>query len=177
MDECKKEKKGGICFYNCDNIEFMKRKVKPKYKKKILLLHYLARNVEILIFKFNNSYFCSAFWFSVLFVPRSLFFLLIWLSISIIVTLRYKPEVFHNYICPFGALQKLFGKFAFFSRRVDEAVCIGCKKCEKVCPSLAIAVQGENNKAGIETKLCLQCTECIEICPVDAVKYNKGNLS
>jgi len=26
MNECKKEKRGGICFYNCDNIEFMKSK-------------------------------------------------------------------------------------------------------------------------------------------------------
>ena len=26
MNECKKEKRGGICFYNCDNIEFMKTK-------------------------------------------------------------------------------------------------------------------------------------------------------
>jgi site-specific DNA-methyltransferase (adenine-specific) len=26
MNECKKEKREGICFYNCDNIEFMKNK-------------------------------------------------------------------------------------------------------------------------------------------------------
>lgn len=26
MDELKKEKRGGLCFYNCDNIEFMKTK-------------------------------------------------------------------------------------------------------------------------------------------------------
>jgi len=26
MNECKKEKRGGVCFYNCDNIEFMKTK-------------------------------------------------------------------------------------------------------------------------------------------------------
>jgi polyferredoxin len=97
--------------------------------------------------------------------------LLVWLAISILITLRYKPEVFHNYICPFGALQKLFGRFAFFSKRVSEDVCIGCKKCEKVCPSLAIAVKGESNKAEISTKLCFQCTNCSEICPVSAISY------
>jgi ferredoxin-type protein NapH len=36
----------------------------------------------------------------------------IWLIISILVTLRYKPAVFHNLICPFGTLQKACGKFA-----------------------------------------------------------------
>jgi ferredoxin-type protein NapH len=29
-----------------------------------------------------------------------------WLVISVLITLRYKPEVFHNLICPFGALAK-----------------------------------------------------------------------
>ena len=31
MNECKKEKRGGICFYNCDNIEFMKTKPDKYY--------------------------------------------------------------------------------------------------------------------------------------------------
>lgn len=31
MNECKKEKRGGICFYNCDNIEFMKTKTDNYY--------------------------------------------------------------------------------------------------------------------------------------------------
>jgi polyferredoxin len=97
--------------------------------------------------------------------------LLIWLAISILVTLRYKPEVFHNYICPFGVLQKLFGRFALLSKTVDEKECIGCKKCEKVCPSLAIAVNGDSKKAVISTKLCHQCTNCTDICPEGAIKY------
>jgi site-specific DNA-methyltransferase (adenine-specific) len=31
MNECKKEKRGGICFYNCDNIQFMKTKPDKYY--------------------------------------------------------------------------------------------------------------------------------------------------
>ena len=38
--------------------------------------------------------------------------LLIWLAIAVLVTLRYRPAVFHNLICPFGAPQRLFGRFA-----------------------------------------------------------------
>ena len=63
-----------------------------------------------------------------------------WLVISILITLRYKPAVFHNLICPFGALQRTFGRFARLSEKVDKGACVGCKLCEKACPSNAIAV-------------------------------------
>jgi len=68
----------------------------------------------------------------------------LWLILSVFITLRYKPEVFHNLICPFGALQKALGRFARFSVKVDQDTCIGCKLCEKVCPSAAIKVSPEN---------------------------------
>jgi formate hydrogenlyase subunit 6/NADH:ubiquinone oxidoreductase subunit I len=87
------------------------------------------------------------------------------MAIAVLVTLRYRPAVFHNLICPFGAPQKLFGRFTRRSKAVDEAACIGCKLCEKVCPSNAIAVIGEEKKAVIDTALCHQCTNCQQVCP------------
>ncbi|CUX14712.1 4Fe-4S binding protein [Clostridium sp. C105KSO13] len=99
--------------------------------------------------------------------------LLIWLVVSILITLRYKPAVFHNLICPFGAIQKVFGRFAKFSEKVNKESCIGCKLCEKVCPSEAIEVKSIDKKAKIETSLCLQCTNCQQVCPKNAIHYSK----
>lgn len=99
--------------------------------------------------------------------------LLIWLAVSVLVTLRYKPEVFHNLICPFGLLQKLFGKFAIFSERVHKEKCSGCKLCEKVCPADAISAT-KDKKAIINTALCLQCSSCQQICPKEAICYSKS---
>lgn len=99
--------------------------------------------------------------------------LLIWLAVSVIITLRYKPAVFHNLICPFGVLQKLFGKYTKFSEKVNKDSCIGCKLCEKVCPSEAIEVNSIEKKAEIQTSLCLQCTNCQQVCPKDAIHYSK----
>lgn len=94
-----------------------------------------------------------------------------WLAISVLVTLRYKPEVFHNLICPFASLQKVFGRFARLSEKVDKDACNGCKLCEKSCPSLAVVVSAENKKADINTALCFQCTKCSQCCPKNAIHY------
>ena len=94
-----------------------------------------------------------------------------WLVVSVLVTLRYKPEVFHNLICPFGALQRTFGRFARMSEKVDISACVGCRLCERVCPSGAIAVSGPDKKAIINVSLCHQCTNCRQTCPKEAILY------
>src|SRR5574344_346883 len=96
-----------------------------------------------------------------------------WLVMSILITLRYKPAVFHNLICPFGALQRSFGRFARLSEKVDKDTCVGCKLCEKACPSNAIVVFSEDKKAVINTALCHQCIKCQQVCPKDAIHYSK----
>ncbi|MCQ2468713.1 MAG: RnfABCDGE type electron transport complex subunit B [Ruminococcus sp.] len=49
--------------------------------------------------------------------------------------------------------------------------CIGCKMCEKKCPSGAIKV--ENFHASIDYDKCEGCGECVEICPVKAIHKQK----
>ncbi len=95
------------------------------------------------------------------------------LLLSVLVTLRYKPEVFHNKICPFGALQSLTGRFALLTEKVSHGNCIGCKLCETVCPSKAVIVSEQDKIARIDPQSCHQCFNCQLICPKEAIYYGK----
>ena len=56
MNECKKEKRGGICVYNCDNIEFMKQKPDNYYDLAIVDPPYgIGFDGEVKLMANNNS--------------------------------------------------------------------------------------------------------------------------
>lgn len=53
---------------------------------------------------------------------------------------------------------------------IDYDVCIGCGKCEEVCPFGAIEM--ENNIPKNNTSKCNLCICCMELCPVGAIRLN-----
>lgn len=105
------------------------------------------------------------------FLHISLPVLPIWMLLAVLITIRYKPAVFHNLVCPFGALHKITGRFAFLSKKVVNDECIGCKICEDACPADAIKVRTENRKAAINPALCHQCAQCQNACKKKAIVY------
>ncbi|MFZ5968327.1 MAG: 4Fe-4S binding protein [Bacillota bacterium] len=100
-------------------------------------------------------------------------FLVFFLMLSVLVTLRFEPRLWHNHICPFGVLQSLVGRFAKWSETVDFGQCIGCRRCMKVCHADAISMLDTEKKASIDPKFCHQCIQCTSVCPKDAIQYKK----
>lgn len=96
----------------------------------------------------------------------------VWLVVAVLVTIRYKPSVFHNFICPFEPLERLAGRFALFTRRVEQTTCIGCRLCVECCPTDAISI-GDDMKAAISSSLCHQCTNCSDVCPSKAISFSR----
>lgn len=56
---------------------------------------------------------------------------------------------------------------------IDEATCIRCGKCAKVCPSLVI-VQPERGEAVTVPRPsdCISCGHCVAVCPTGSVKHS-----
>ncbi|KXA89714.1 hypothetical protein AKJ62_02480 [candidate division MSBL1 archaeon SCGC-AAA259D14] len=86
--------------------------------------------------------------------------------------LVFGEETFHKYLCPYGAILSVASKFARYGLIVDKSECIGCGKCQEVCPNNTI-ITLDSDVRYIEDRECLNCFRCEESCPVDVIKYGK----
>jgi len=56
---------------------------------------------------------------------------------------------------------------------LDQAACIGCGRCEEVCPHRVFVV--DRGKAVITDRDgCMECGACALNCPVDAITVDAG---
>lgn len=67
-----------------------------------------------------------------------------------------------RFFCPYGALLGILAWAGPTQVKRDEAACIQCKRCSRICPS-CISV---HDKAEIRTPECQGCMECVGVCPV-----------
>jgi NAD-dependent dihydropyrimidine dehydrogenase PreA subunit len=67
-----------------------------------------------------------------------------------------------RYLCPYGALQGIFGVLGPISLVKDDATCTSCGKCNRVCPN-AVDVRGAS--AIVTSSECMGCGSCVSACP------------
>ncbi len=74
-----------------------------------------------------------------------------------------------------GVLGKMFGgivdKALCSYPVVSNEMCIGCAKCEQICPAKAITL--ENNHPKFDRAVCIHCFCCQEFCPKGALNVKR----
>lgn len=92
---------------------------------------------------------------------------LFWWKLGILVVILvgavFISRIFCRYLCPLGAFYALFNRFAFFRMKLDAESCIGCGKCDTVCP-MALDVRKE-----LCSGECIRCGKCKAACPAQCI--------
>ena len=87
------------------------------------------------------------------------------LGILLVVSL-FSKNIWCRYFCPLGAIMGIIRKISPFKIKRNETSCIGCGKCDKVCPAgLNISNIKEVNSAD-----CISCLGCVKNCPNGSLK-------
>lgn len=81
----------------------------------------------------------------------------------------YRPWC--QFFCPFGLIGWLIEKVSWFKIIVNYETCIGCRSCEKACPS---TVMGAILKQDRIIPDCFACGSCMEACPTGSIKLATG---
>jgi len=84
----------------------------------------------------------------------------------------YRPWC--QFFCPFGLVGWLLEKVSLFKIIVNDETCIGCRSCEKACPS---TVMGAILKQDRTIPDCFACGVCIEVCPTESIHLAIGKRS
>ncbi len=79
--------------------------------------------------------------------------------------------------------ERMRSTFALVHNELEEEACIGCKMCEKICPSDIISVEPGGRKESpvtgkkrgycddftLDLNACIVCELCVQVCPTDAI--------
>ena len=77
-----------------------------------------------------------------------------------------------RYLCPIGALLKVFGRFGVGKVRLVNDECIGCGNCISTC-DMEVDVLGELNSHGaVGSSNCIRCLKCVDECPKGSIGFS-----
>ena len=77
-----------------------------------------------------------------------------------------------RYLCPIGALLKIFSSVSLGKVRLVNDGCNGCGKCNRTC-DMQVDVMGELEAHGeVRSLNCIRCLKCTDECPTGAIAFS-----
>ena len=102
-------------------------------------------------------------------------------GISILLTaILYGPVLFYvfgrkawcRYLCPIGALLRVFSTVKIGAIRLVNDACIGCGKCNRAC-DMQVDVMGDLSTRGeVGSTACIVCLKCSDACPTESLAFS-----
>lgn len=79
------------------------------------------------------------------------------------------PRPFCRFLCPYGVLLGVISVFSVKRRRIDNSKCTHCTLCQRTCPTEAITIDRDAEKAVLSHYDCIQCNRCSDACKFKAI--------
>ncbi len=76
-------------------------------------------------------------------------------------------HAFCKYVCPVTVFLKPASYYAWLRVKNDTDKCIGCGKCNKVCP-MEVDMR-DNSRKRLNGTECILCLRCVEACPAKSL--------
>lgn len=99
--------------------------------------------------------------------------LVIMVGAGTIITLFFKPSLWHRYLCPYGTILSAPAFLAKYKFQINKDICIKCGVCKVVCPAEAIEMKNKKEFPQIIKASCIQCSKCADKCPKQCIQYGK----
>ena len=76
-----------------------------------------------------------------------------------------------RYLCPIGALLKVFNRIGIGKVRLVSKDCNGCGKCNRVCEMQVDVLGNLKDQGQIVSSDCVRCLKCTDECPMGAIAF------
>jgi polyferredoxin len=77
-----------------------------------------------------------------------------------------------RYLCPIGALLKIFGRIGIGKVRLVNGECNGCGRCNRVCDMQVDVISNLKAHGQIRSLDCIRCLKCIDECQKGAIAFS-----
>ncbi len=78
----------------------------------------------------------------------------------------WKKRIYCVAVCPVGTVLGIVAKFSLWRMRMAKT-CVGCKRCDAVCPTGCI----DSSEQCIDAERCVMCMQCVSACPRGSITY------
>ncbi len=89
-----------------------------------------------------------------------------------VLTFVFGRRAWCRYLCPIGALLKIFGNGCVGKMRLVSNECRACGQCNRSCPMQVDVMDELKTHGEVRSSNCIRCLKCNDACPSGTITFN-----